>query len=214
MGSLVFVLGGFEEELEEFGGASQPAERLGAEQVAASVGVAGGEDVGDAVHGGVDPGGVAGGDPGDHVAQAGGVGAGQGHVAPCLFGRDPFGVRGGVGLDDLGRADRQHPRGRLGGHTGRDRGIDQTHDRVRELAGQGRDLAHQPLLHGPGGEPGPGQRQAVAQVEDVGGDLARRQRVALAGYRELTQGELTHPRGALAPDLDQPVPTHTCAPGP
>ena len=124
-------VGVLEQEPEQLGGSGEPPEREGAQQVAGGVGVFGspGEDVGDPADHGVDVRRVARGDPGDDVAQPGLVGPGQGHEPAALLGLDLRLVGGGVGLDDLGLDDAQHParglareRGRGGGVDHRDRG--------------------------------------------------------------------------------------------
>ena len=200
-------VGGLEQQDEQVGGAGQPAEGDRAEQVAGGAGVlgAGGEDLGDPGDHGVDPGGVAGADAGDDVAQPGLVGAGQRDVAAALLGAASGVVGGLVGLDDLGLGDRDDAPGCLAGDRGGDGVVDQVDHLGGEPAGQGGDLARHPRLGLQGQHQGPGAGQAVAQVEDVGHDGARREGVHAAGDAELAQGQLADLRRALAADPVEPV---------
>ena len=78
-----------------------------------------GEEVGDALEHGVDPGRVAGGDAGDEVLQPVLVGASEADVPLRRLLLGPLLLVGRqVGLDDLGLRDGEHSPGRL------------THDRV------------------------------------------------------------------------------------
>jgi hypothetical protein len=114
-----------DEQGEELGGAGEQAEGQGVQLVAGQVRVLGGEQVGCPGEGGVDPDGVAGVDLGDDHPQAVLVGAGQGDVAAAGGGGDLLGVRGGVGLDDLGLRELEDPAGGLGADRLGDRGVDQ-----------------------------------------------------------------------------------------
>ena len=200
-------VGVLEQEPEELGGSGEPPEGEGAQQVAGGVGVFGslGEDVGDPAEHGVDVGGVARGDPGDDVAQPGLVGAGQGHEPAPLLGLDLGPVGGGVGLDDLGLDDAQHPARGLAGERGRGGGVDHR-DRGRgQLAGHRGDPADQPGVGPAGQEDLPGAGQPVPQVEHVRGHRPRGEHVHAPGDAQLAQGELADPRGALPAEPDQPV---------
>ena len=108
--------GVFEEELEQLGGPGQPPERQRPQQVTRCLGVLGtpGEDVCDPGDHGVDVDGVAGGDAGDHVSQPDRVRPRQGHEPAVPGFLEPCGVGGGVGLDDLGLDQGDHPGRGLG----------------------------------------------------------------------------------------------------
>ena len=158
-----------EEEFEEVRGPGEPPERHGAELVDVVVGPMGlGEDVGDSLDHGVDPGGVAGGDAGDDVAVAEFVGAGEFHVPLPPFGLFAGGVGFGVGLDDRGLRDLQHTgRGMPADHLGNGR---IHHDDLveREVAGEHGCFAGDPHLTATGLDDLPGLREPVLQVEHIG----------------------------------------------
>ena len=114
-----------------------------------------------------------------------------------------------VGLDDLGADGVEEPGWgdltevlvQFGGQDGID-GADR--DGV-QLAGQARGLPRDPDFEPEVLHRGPPGREAVAQVEGVGNQLPRRQRVDPAGDGELGQAQVLHLRGPLPADLDQPV---------
>ena len=173
LGVGVGVGGGvFEQEGEELGGAGEPAERDGAELVGAGVGVAGRDDLADAVHDGVHGGRVAGFESGDEGAQAVLIGAAEADVAAPAFGFAPLVVQLGVGLDDLGLGDREDPAGGLGGDHPGDRGVDDVDLVERQVAGELGDAAGEPHLALAAPGHCPGQGEPVFEVEDVGEHVA------------------------------------------
>ena len=191
---LVPVGRGARAQLEEFGGAGQPAERDRPELVGGGVGVAGREDFGDPGHGGLDPDRVAGLDPGDQGPQPVLVGARGGHVAASAFGLDPLVVQGGVGLDDLRLGDREHPATGLGGRSPAPPPGPPARPGRRAGAGTASRPGGRLELGLPGAAGRPGRRQPVDQVQGVGGRVHRRGHPGAAGQRDLTQTEVLHPR--------------------
>jgi hypothetical protein len=127
-------------------GVGQPPERLGAQLVA---GLAArqvrslGQGVGDPVHHGVEPRGVAGGDPGEHRAQAVLVGTADHQAAtptPILL--DLLGVLG-ISTKHCGLGDRQNPGwGLVDGHG--DGGVDLADLVAVQVPRHARDLATYP----------------------------------------------------------------------
>ena len=187
-----------EEEFEEVGGSGEPPERHGAELVDVVVGPMGlGEDVGDSLDHGVDPGGVAGGDAGDDVAVAEFVGAGEFHVPLPPFGLFAGGVGFGVGFDDRGLRGLQDAGGGMpADHAGNGR----IHDGdllVGEVAGEHGCFAGDPHLTATGLDDLPGLREPVLQVEHVGDQGPGGGVVGAAGDPQLGQGVLPHLRGAV-----------------
>ena len=201
-------VGVLEQEPEQLGGPGEPPEREGAQQVARGVGVFGslGEDVGDPADHGVDVRRVARGDPGDDVAQPGLVGPGQGHEPAALLGLDLRLVGGGVGLDDLGLDDAQHPARGLARRARPRRRCRPP----RPRPGTGRGSSRRPG--------GPARRRPgrPGRPSQLRGRRCRRSSTSAATARaestctprampELAQGELADPRGALPAEPDQPV---------
>ena len=123
-----------EQEREQLSGPREPAEREGAELVGAGVGVEGFDDLRDAVDGGVDGDGVAGLELGDEGAQAVLVGAAEAEVAASALGLAPLLMEVGVGLDDLGLGDLEHPSGRLAGDHPGHSGVDDVDSVGRQVA--------------------------------------------------------------------------------
>jgi hypothetical protein len=196
-----------QQQREQLGGAGQPAERQGPEQVPGGTVVlrAGGEDLGHPGEGGVHPGRVAGGHPGDDVAQPGRVGARQRDVAAPLLLPAALVVRRPVGLDDLGLGDRDHAAGRLPGDRGRHRLVDQVDHVGGQPPGQRGHLARDPRLGLQVAHQRPDVGQAVPQVEHVGDRGPGRERVHAASDPELAQRQLPDPGRALATDPLEPI---------
>ena len=190
---------------EELGGAGEPSEGEGAELVGAGVGVAGREDLADPVHDGVHGDRVAGFEAGDEGAQSVLVRAAEADVAAPALRFAPFVVQLGVGLDDLGLGDCEDAPGRLGGDHPGHRGVDDADLVDWQVAGKLRDAASDPDLALAASGHGPGQRQPVLQVEDVGERVAGGHHSGAAGQRDLAQAEVLHARRAVAADLDQHV---------
>jgi hypothetical protein len=113
-----------EEQGEQLGGTGQPAEGDRAHLVGSGVGVARSQDLGDPSDSGLHPHRVAGLDAGDHRAEAVLVGPARGDVAAAELGLDLLLVPRGVGLDDLGLGDGEHPSTRLTRDDPRDRPVD------------------------------------------------------------------------------------------
>ncbi|GAA1477328.1 hypothetical protein GCM10009623_17740 [Nocardioides aestuarii] len=192
---VVVVLVVVDEELDQLGGAGEPAEGAGAELVAVVVvTVLDGQDVGDPVDHRVDPDRVAGVDAGDDGPQPELISAGQRDVAAVLLGLAAHGVGLGVGLDDLGGRDLQHRGGGVAGDRCRHGPVDDPDGGRRECTGEGGDLAGHPRLAVAGLDHGPHAREAVLEVEGVGGQRPGGQGVGLARHRQLRQRVLPHGR--------------------
>jgi hypothetical protein len=186
------------------GWASQPKARARS-FVGAGVEVAGGDDLGDAVHGGVDCGGVAGFEAGDEGAQAVLVGAAQAEVAAAAFGLAAFVVQGGVGFDDLGLGDGQDPAGGFGGDQPGDRGVHHADLVAGQVARQLRDTAGEPGLALAAAADRPGQGQTVLEVQDVGDRVRRRGDPGGAGQGDLAEAEVRDAGGAITAELPEHV---------
>ena len=162
-------------------------------------------------------GGVAGGDPGDHVPQPGLVGPGQRHEPAVLRGLHLRRVGGGVGLDDLGLHDGQHPGRALPGDRRRGRGVDQPHRGQGQVPGQGGDLADQPGIRPPGQEHRPHPGQPVPQVQHVRGHRPGRSARAPRGRCPARTGSAPAPAGCpphpAAPAGPSPAATGSWGPG-
>ena len=197
--------GVLQQQGEELGGAGEPSEGEGAELVGAGVGVAGREDLADPVHDGVHGDRVAGFESGDEGAQSVLVRAAEADVAAPALRFAPFVVQLGVGLDDLGLGDCEDAPGRLGGDHPGDGGVDDGDLVDFQVTGQLRDAAGDPRLALAASSHGPGQRQPVLQVENVGERVTRGHHPGAAGQRDLAQAEVLNPWGAVAADLDQHV---------
>ena len=198
--------GVLEQQGEELGGSGEPPEGEGAELVGAGVGVAGGQDLPDPVHDRVHRDGVAGLEAGDEGAEAVLVGAAEADVPAAAFGLAPLFVEVGVGLDDLGFGDLEHPSDAFGGDEPGHGGVDDVDPVGGQVAGELRDPAGDPDLALPAPGDGPGEREAVLEVEDVGEHVAGRGHAGAAGEGDLAEAEVLHAGRALAADLPQDVP--------
>ena len=74
-----------------------------------------------------------------------------------------------------------------------------------EVAGGLGDLAGHPHLHLPGLHYSPAQRQPVDQVQRVGHQPPRRQLMALATDRQLSNTQILHHRGTATTDSAEPA---------
>ncbi len=205
-GGLVEVTVAAREQVEQLGGAGEPAERLGPQDVTGGVTrEAPREEVGDALDHGVDPDGVACPHSRDEVAQAELVGLRERDVAPLLLLLQQARVAGRVGLDDLGPDDLDQPAGGDLGQVVGERGVDDHDAELVERPAEDGGLACQPGLEVELLDGAPPPWQAVAQVEGVGDHRTGGVVVDAAGDRQLGEAELLHQRCAVAADLDQPV---------
>lgn len=169
-----------DKESQQVGGAHKPSQGEGAQLVTVVV-VALGQrkDVGDAVDHGVDPDGIAVGDPGNDVAETRGISAGEGDVAPSAFDLKTLRFVFGVGLDGLGAGKLEHYGGGLAGDGLRDRTVDET-DPVRvEVSADGGDFAGDPGLTVEPEHDLEGEWEPVTEIEDVG-DLGAKGRVVIS----------------------------------
>ena len=191
-----------QEQLEELGGAGQPAERDRPQLVRRSVRVAWGDDLGDPGHGGLDPDRVTGLDPADHGAQPELVGARGRDVAAAAFGLDAFVVQGRVGLDDLGLGHGEDP---AGGLAADDPGHRPVHDPDRRRAGGG--TASRPGARGRGRprRSGTAPRRPGAGASDPGCPRSRSGSPSLRPHARAR----SHPGTAPAPTA---CPHHRPAP--
>ena len=194
-----------EQQGEELGGAGEPPERECAELVGAGVGVTGRDDLADAVHDRVDGDRVAGFESGDEGAQSVLIGPAEPEVAPSALCLAPLVVQLGVGLDDLRFGDGEDASGCFGRDHPGDRGVHDV-DRVGvQVAGEPGDAPSHPHLALTAAGHGPGQREPVLEVEDVGEHVAGGGDAGTAGQRDLAETEVLHPWRALPTHLPQHV---------
>ena len=199
-----------EQELQQLGGPGQEPEGDRAQLVVARVRVERREDLGDALHGRVDPDRIPGLDPRDDRTEAELVGAAEADVASGALGLGALVVEVGVGLDDLGLGDGEDPTARLVGDDPRDGRVDDPDPVEGQVTGQPRDAASDVDLGLAGAQHRPRPGESVLQVQHVGEGIARRGHPGAAGQCDLPEAEVLDAGRAVATGVDQHVAETSC----